>query len=74
MKASVAVSNEQMQHIIVIMLAENGQFVFTGSNNIMMTIKNTDELVNMKGILLENKKAGVMVSSSQLFDLCLVKL
>ena len=30
MKATDAASNKQMQHIIVIMLAENGQFVFTG--------------------------------------------
>ena len=68
MKVSDAASNEQIQHIIVIMLAENGQFVFTGSSNIIETIKNTDEFINMKEILLENIQTGVIISSSKLFD------
>ena len=54
------------------MWVENRQFVFTGSTNIIETIKNTDELLNMKGILLENKQTGVIISSSQLFDYALL--
>ena len=58
-------SNEQVLTIILIMWVKNRQFVFTGSTNIIETIKNTDELLNMKGILLENKQTGVIISSSQ---------
>ena len=65
MKASNAASNEQVLNIILIMWVKNRQFVFTGSTNIIETIKNTDELLNMKGILLENKQTGVIISSSQ---------
>ena len=54
------------------MWVKNRQFVFTGSTNIIETIKNTDELLNMKGILLENKQTGVIISSSQLFDYALL--
>ena len=54
------------------MWVRNRQFVFTGSTNIIETIKNTDELLNMKGILLENKQTGVIISSSQQFDYALL--
>ena len=72
MKASDAASNEQMQHIIVIMLAENWQFVFTGSSNIIETIKNTNKLLSMKGILLEKKQTGVIFSPSHLLNYALL--
>ena len=50
------------------MFAEKGQFVLTRSTNINETSKNTDELFNMKRILLEYKQTGRIISPSQLFD------
>ena len=60
MKASGVAANEQMQHI-VIMSEEDGQFVVTGSANFIEAVKNTDELVTMKTILMENKKVECII-------------
>ena len=57
MKASDAASNEQMQHIIVIMLAKMDSLFSQDQSTLFRQLKT----------LSENKRTGVIISSSQLF-------